>query len=114
MPVVRWHPRTRDRAGCPPASGVRGTRPQGGQMLAHAHSLRASLAAAAVAALLATPAARAAGSPEGTGDIAWDLAAARHEAKGCDLWQTTWAPDGSLRTGWGDCLGPRPAPRAKL
>jgi hypothetical protein len=81
-------------------------------MFAHARSLRISLAAAAI--LLATPAARAAGSPDGTGDLAWDLATIRHEAKGCDLWQTTWAPDGSLRTGWGDCIGPRPAPRTKL
>ena len=85
-------------------------------MLARVHSFWASLAASSVvvAAVLVTPAARAAGSPEGTGDIVWELATIRHNAKGCDLWQTTWAPDGSLRTGWGDCVGPPPAPRTKL
>ena len=57
---------------------------------------------------------RAAGSPDGIGDISWNLATAQHKAKGCDLWQTTWAADGSLRTGWGDCVGPPPAPSAKL
>ena len=84
-------------------------------MLIHRRSLRVPLAAsAAVGLLLLPPPARAEGSPDGTGDIAWDLASIQHEAKGCDLWQTTWAPDGSLRTGWGDCVGPRPAPSTKL
>src|SRR5688572_22706070 len=86
-------------------------------MLAHARPFSAplpALAAVAAVLLLAAPAAQAAGSPGGTGDITWDLATAQHKAQGCDLWQTTWAPDGSLRTGWGDCVGPRPAPAAKL
>jgi hypothetical protein len=84
-------------------------------MLAPARSFWALLAAlSAVAVLLMPPAAQAAGSASGTGDITWDLATIRHKAKGCDLWQTTWAPDGSLRTGWGDCVGPRPAPSTKL
>jgi hypothetical protein len=55
-----------------------------------------------------------AGSPQGEGDLVWDLAHASHEARGCDLWQTTWAPGGVLLTGWGDCTGPSPAPAAKL
>ena len=61
--------------------------------------------------------ARPSGSSAGSGDLSWDLASARHEALGCDLWQTTWtpnpAPDGSLATGWGDCVGPSPAPSTR-
>jgi hypothetical protein len=62
--------------------------------------------------------ARPGGSAGGSGDLAWDLAGAQHKARGCDLWQTTWladpAPGGSLATGWGDCVGPAPAPGTKL
>ena len=54
------------------------------------------------------------GSSGGQGDLVWDLAHATHRAPGCDLWQTTWAPSGALLTGWGDCVGPRPAPAVKL
>lgn len=58
--------------------------------------------------------ARPAGSQQGQGDLVWDLANATHRARGCDLWQTTWAPGGALLTGWGDCVGPPPAPAVKL
>ena len=43
--------------------------------------------------------ARPAGSQQGQGDLVWDLANATHRARGCDLWQTTWAPGGDLLTG---------------
>ncbi|MGD9509329.1 MAG: hypothetical protein AB7X49_12360, partial [Geminicoccaceae bacterium] len=58
--------------------------------------------------------ARPAGSQQGQGDLVWDLANATHTARGCDLWQTTWVPGGDLLTGWGDCVGPKPAPEVKL